>query len=62
MPVIFEATKKIWNGEVSVYIKTFKGFAPKQSVPIEIMVQNKRKVLLSNFKVTLVQVCNTKFH
>ncbi|CAH2076425.1 unnamed protein product, partial [Iphiclides podalirius] len=56
VPMMYEMSKVFkTSGTFSLYFKTYRGFAPKQSLPFEIDISNEKKVKISKIIVSLIQ-------
>lgn len=57
MPTFYDFSKTFRkSGSFRICFKTYRGFAPKQTIPFEITIVNEKKVKIRKIIVTLIQV------
>ncbi|XP_041980939.1 arrestin domain-containing protein C31A2.12-like [Aricia agestis] len=55
VPLIFEGKKSTCFGNFTLYIKTYRGFAPNQRLPIQVILENKKRIKVKLIEITLIQ-------
>lgn len=56
IPMVYELEKKFGNFKFLLTFKTYRGFAPTQRIPFEVIITNEKRIKVTRISVSLIQV------